>query len=475
MELTDIIRSVRRYWVVTLGVFLVFLLAGFAASSTRGESYEASALVVVSFAETPAFGVPSTDRYVQNQLVVFNSSELAGLVADEVDGLSTEAVQAMTDFEQVDGSDIIRVSSRSGSPEQAQAVANAYADQYVALIRDQIEEASQPRIEAIDNEIDDIEDQIARLDTEIPEAGPFAAALNQERTTLRARLTNQSQAREQLILDRDRAQASNRTLQRAELPTEPEASRLILAAALFVGVIAGGVAAVAYGRLTGRVLDSREIAEAFRTPVAAALPAAGASSRRENLLVSPLDDPSIRGLCVRIEAHAQADSLVVAVAGSTSVSGATTTAAGIAAHFGRQGIDTLLIDLDMNNPELSQIVESMDELSRAPFGVDGGLLLVDLPTPGVRFTGAGEGTARVTRQQIEGVVATIRQVASVVVIDCGSVLDSAIALRLIEQADVAVVAVPIRRQRSLDLEIVAEELRSTGTAVLPVTTPVTGR
>ncbi len=474
MELLDIVRAIRRYWALTAAVVVLFLLLGVLATLGRGQSYEASALVVVSFAESDGFGAPSTDRYVQNQLVVFQSSMLAAEAAEELDGLSTEQVQAITDFEQVDGSDIIRVIARSGSAEQSREVANSYAAAYVDVTRQQILESSRPQIEAIDAELEAIADDLNQLPSAGDVTNPLAANVNQERAQLRARQTELSQLREELVLARNQAQASNRILQEAELPGPSGNPTLLLAAALFVGSTAGAVAAAGYARLTGRVLDGEEIAETLGVPPAATLPALPKKLRGENVLAHPPDWAAVRGLCVRIEGQTLGDTLVIAVAGTDSVSGTTTAAVAISAQYGRQGFDTLLVDLDVMNPELSRLAGTGDGVAAFLDG-SGQVTSIDLAIPGVRFTGVGSSPTRLPRESVEELVKALAHSARVVVIDCGTLLDSAASRRIVELADAAVLAVPIKRQRSTDLAVIAQDLRPRDNALLPVVTSVARR
>lgn len=474
MELLDIVRSIRRYWALTAAVVVLFLLLGILASLGRGQSYEASALVVVSFADSEGFGAPSTDRYVQNQLVVFQSSMLAAQVAEELDGLSTEQIQALTDFEQVEGSDIIRVIARSGSAEESREVANSYAAAYVDVTRRQILESSRPQIEAIDTELEAIAEDLDGLPAPGDVADPLAGNVNQERAELRARQTELNQLREELVLARNQAQAGNRILQEAELPGPSGNPTVLLAAALFVGSIAGAVTAAGYSRITGRVLDGEEVAETLGVPLAASLPTLPRKLRGEDVIAHPPDWAAVRGLCVRIEGQTSGDALIVAVAGTDSVSGTTTTAVAIGAHFGRQGLDTLLVDLDVMDPQLSRLAGTDDDISHLLEG-SGDVTSTDLPIPGVRFSGLGPEPDRIPRERVEDLVKCLGHAARVVVIDCGTLLDSASSRRIVEVADAAVLAVPIKRQRSADLSVIAQDLRSGDGLVLPVVTPVARR
>ena len=93
--------------------------------SGSGNVYQTEARVLVG-GPAESFS-SSTDREVQNQLVLFESVELADRVA-EVTGIPAREVLVSSEFRQIPGSDVIAVMASNSSPERAQAIANAYVD-----------------------------------------------------------------------------------------------------------------------------------------------------------------------------------------------------------------------------------------------------------------------------------------------------------------------------------------------------------
>jgi MinD-like ATPase involved in chromosome partitioning or flagellar assembly len=250
---------------------------------------------------------------------------------------------------------------------------------------------------------------------------------------------------------------------------------------------------VSLARRSGRVLDIEEVEDVLGTPIAATIPRSSRVNDRSNLLADPLSNslvPVIHELCVRAEAGESNGGLTIAVVGAEAAAGVTTVAAAMAAHFGGQGVDVLLVDLDTAHPELSRLAggESNgsdallvpDRPNRSRARKDGALAevtieAVETNAPGVSFAGVGMEPARISRDSTERVVGATRRSAGVVVFDGGALLNAASSLRLAELVDVVVVAVPIKRQRSNTLAIVGQQLGTSAATVLPVITPASRR
>ncbi|HSP28099.1 MAG TPA: hypothetical protein VLN74_06075, partial [Ilumatobacteraceae bacterium] len=382
---------------------------------------------------------------------------------------------------------------------------------YDEAIAEQVIRARAPELEYIESELESVQQQLTAINAEIaqtvlpfldaPVGGPaiptidqVAPALATERVLLSDRSVALVEIRNELVRAQSQLQVGNRSIQLADLPTTAAGglNPLILGASLFVGVIAGALAAVALARSTGRVLDTDEVEDALGTPIAATIPRSSQFADRSRLLADPLSGslvPIINELCVRAEASETDGGLTVAVIGTDAAAGVTTVAAAMAAHFGDQGVDVLLVDLDTTHPELSRLAGVESNASAALFRPDrasksrptGGTMLqmtvdaVRTNAPGVSFAGVGTEPGRISRDAMEQVVEATRRSADVVVLDGGAMLDAASSVRLAELVDVVVLAVPMKRVRSSTLAIVGQRLRLSPATVLPVITPTSGR
>jgi capsular polysaccharide biosynthesis protein len=519
LELVRLVRAVRRYWWLAGLIAVAFLALGLLAGTGRTPQYEARAMVLVSPAGISSFAETSTDRFVQNQLVVFESQLLARQVEDTLDDIDAAELRRSTTFEQVVGTDIITVIAMSPSGERAQAIANGYASGYVTIIEEQSTRAREPELEILEQELAEARERLDEVTAEVQErlaplvaaAGPddaiptieqLAPALATDRDLLFDRVLELTEARNTLAREQAQLQAGNQVLQLADLPTSPGATvgPTVVAAALFAGLIFGGLAAVAMARLSGRVLDAGEVPDALGVPVAATVPRVAGVKDRSRLLVDPLPGelaPLVHELCVRAEASGSEHGLTVAVVGADDASGVTTIAAAMAGRFAYDGARVVLGDLDASHPELSALAgEHADGLSRlvradssgptaspersdqgGPYGPANGagatLDVVPTPIDGMAFAGFGADPARIPRHRVEALLDAMSRVARIVVLDAGTMMDAASSIRLTELVDVVVLAVPLRRQRSSALAVVAQQLRSTEATVLPVLTPAT--
>ena len=157
MELSFIIAAIRRYiWVVYLCA-LLGLAAGLLIPASRAESYSATSALIV---RPPATEVTEaeregTARYIQSQVAVMESDDLANEVAERLDlpfELIDPALTVLTDA----ASDIITLTARAGDPDTAIRIANGYASQFLERRAGEIRERNTTLIAIIDAQLEAI-------------------------------------------------------------------------------------------------------------------------------------------------------------------------------------------------------------------------------------------------------------------------------------------------------------------------------
>ena len=133
----------RRRWVIVASVLVAGLLAGFLAFS-QTKTYTTNALVLVDLGRTAnsAAGVQSApdefvrdSRSVQTELFVLNSSRgIRERVNERLEGENGEMPPGSVSFSLADRNvqSGIRINAMSTDPQAAAALANAYAEEYVA-------------------------------------------------------------------------------------------------------------------------------------------------------------------------------------------------------------------------------------------------------------------------------------------------------------------------------------------------------
>lgn len=508
MELVFIARAVRRYLWFTLGCVGIGLVAGYLVAPTPDEVYETEAWVQI--APNQGAGATATDREVQNQLVVLDSSAIAEAVAAGTGEMDAFEVRQATTFEQVPGSDIIRVVVSTPSAQLSQQVANAYVGSFIDTLESQLESRQAPDLESLDETIAVIETELDAVNEEIeavlepyldvagsPDAVAVLPALEQLAPSLasqrQALMTQHSELvrlRTDIAVSRAQDQVGTRIVHEAALPTQTVSSRpsLLLLAGPLAGLVVGALAAVTLARLSPRVLDVEEITATLGFPVAGSIPARRYVGPR-SLFADPVPpelEPAIHELCVRAEASGTIGRvLTVMVAGASGGAGATTVSIAMASHFARSGPEVVLVDADVGHPQLSGAVGE---------SVSGIELLLDTPVvdntsgrrsarrdrqaftgtdlPGVGFAGLGPAVDgyQLRREDVPDLIDQVSRSAEVVVFDAGMLMDAASNLELSRLVDVLVLCIPEKRQRAAELDVVGRQLAGTRGTVLPVLT-----
>lgn len=512
MELVFITKAIRRYWWMVVIGTVVGLLAGALAAPADGDTYESEALIQVAPVTEFGSAATSTDRYVQNQLTLLDSIALAQQVADDVGESSAAVVRSSTAVEQVDGTDIVRIYVRAGDPALSQDIANGYVDAYQESVRRQSLDAREPDIMSLQSSLSGLREQLTTVDAQIQaELAPFLPggasanplvvpgiedvnpALATERTVLLEEYSELLIARNQMEFGTSQQRTGTQVLQRAELPTAPTDGglALLLIAGPVIGAVLGAFAAVAWARVSRRVLDVDEIGDVLGAPVVGAIPAVrGVGDFQQLVRAGPPEAivPAIQQLCVQAEAAGGSTEgpLTVVVATASRGAGGTSTAALLARRYAENGTKVLLMDADSSDPALSRAfggaargirslidAEVRGDTRRAatarsirPYSETG--------YPNLRFAGLDE-TAEgrsLRRQDAPALLVAAGHHAQIVVVDVGPLMSAAASVHLAELCDALVLVVPEKRQDRGELELVGRQLKTMGTIALPVSTDI---
>lgn len=503
MELVYVTRAIKRYWWITAIGAILGLVGGLFLGAGGSATYSSQALILIA-PPGEGLGSTSTDRYLQNQLLVFDSGALADEVAVRA-GAEGMPIGQWTTFEQVAGSDMVRITVAAPTAELSQTVANAYVVSYLDAVRGQLDDAQAPDVDAINDALEEVDTAIDEVDSQIEAAlAPFISSASSESAIPSIEQVSPTLATQrQVLLDqyigllRDRnelelgaqTRASSQVIQRASLPTlpDPRSRNLILFAAPLAGLMFGALISVAVARGSSRVLDIDEVEEILDLTVAGRLPRERELSRAGVDFARSLPrsfEPVVHELCVRSEASELAGtSLVVAVVGAEESAGTTTTALAMATRFAEVGSEVLLVDMDQRSPDLTESVgESLSGvryLATADADADGRRQsrnrppLIGSVVPGVRFAGQGDAGSRrpLRRDEVVRMLARAGEYATVTVIDAGVLMDAASSVQLAHTADAVVLTVPLSRQRRGALKVCARQLRNARGTILPVITP----
>ena len=333
----------ERWWMVLLAV-IIATAAATAYVLTAEKRYEAEADLLI----TPVSGSDtllgqlglireSTDptRDVETASRLTTTIDVAERVREELElsGSPRDLLDEVT-AEPVAQSNIVAVSARAGSPEEAQELANAFAEAVVddrtEQLHDQIEDVL-PGLRSGGGPTTDetVDEQVARL--EALSAGPDP--------TIRVE-----------------------TL--ADLPTEPVSPRPVLSIAggLLAGLVLG--VAMAFG---SQVLDPRlrredQLRRLYRLPILARVPIEKRRVRGGPIgpqQVTPAVAEAyrtLRGTLSMARGRWRKSSRAILVTGASPGEGKTTTAINLATSLALAGSHVILIEADLRRPAIGPAV-----------------------------------------------------------------------------------------------------------------------
>ena len=340
--LNRFVQTLReRLWLV-LGIIALTTGVAILYIATTGKVYEAEADLLVSPVSGsensvyPIAGIPEPSpdptRDVETAARQVTSLGVAERVMDRVD--TSETPRELLDkvrAEPIAQSDLVAVLARESSPEAAQELANAFAEEAVAHRTDQMHD---------------------RIDAALPGLRQSLADAGGANATLEDQITNLEILAQQpypsLSLDAP-----------AGLPRTPVAPRplLSIAGGLLAGLILGIATAFATQILDPRLRREEQLRRLYRLPILARIP------QEPTRKAQPLDPRSLsahsteayRSLRATLAASVKGGrSRTVLVTGPSASEGKTTTAVNLAASLAASGQKVILIEADLRRPAVGR-------------------------------------------------------------------------------------------------------------------------
>jgi capsular exopolysaccharide synthesis family protein len=405
----EYIRAVRRRWfdvvlAVAVAVGAGYLVSSVAPPGPASRSYDATSVLLVS-GNQYATGAPSVGALAELTTVGVVPDRVANQLGTSEDGAQLAAgVRSQADS----SAGILKVTATATQPQRAQLLANAFARELVAYVRDLQAKAVAQQTGPVQHRLDVLQADIDQLDGQIAGAGPLQRSeLQAKRDALVRQYGLAYESYQQL------ATSSTQPLRLSLIPAtgareisaggiEPprsRTSRMILAGIL--GVVIGIILVLILDRFDGRI-RTRQVAErAFGRPVLAEIPAVSRRSRRRRLVLQSaprsVAADAFRTLALQLSMPALAPT--AAGAGTASASsvigngspapangdteqtgngaagppktvlvvsagpgdGKTTVAANLAAAFANRGRRCLVLSCDFRRPKIHRLLGCANE------------------------------------------------------------------------------------------------------------------
>lgn len=364
----------RRAWIVVVAT-VVTVAAALAVSFVQDPLYEGQAEVLVQNRTTDSLFNPNTgqrvdpERFVETEIAILESRPVEQRVAEAL-GTSTD------DLPDVDGragtTDIVEVTAEHGEPQRAAALADAYADAYLAFKRQQaVDELSAAaaevgaKIAALQSEVDALEAEIAQRE------GVEAETLLRRRDQLVAQQALFRQTLDELQVDSALRSGGAQLVAHSEIPDEPVSPQPLRNGVLggVVGLLLGVGLAFLVDHLDDTLRDTDDFGRVTEgVALMGVIPAVAGWKTKDRPRVITVEAPhspaaeAYRSLrtSVRFMAYEQ-PMRIIQTTSPVAAEGKTTTVVNLGVALARAGHRVLIVDADLRRPRVHAFFRMANE------------------------------------------------------------------------------------------------------------------
>ena len=463
MDLRRFLALVRARWWLLAAIMLVSAAFALGISLTQPDRFQASAELLfgrTTAAETVAGGADDTvasPQQAATNLALASLDTVAARVKQRFPATTVDELNGAVDVTSKGNSDLVTVTAEWSTPAGAARMANAFADQIVALRR----ETAQAEVERA---IDAMNETLRQREAASAGGSPGQAATDaDEIRLLRDRIA-------QLEVLKELQTGGVQVVQPATPPGErssPNPVRYAIIAAL-LGLVLGLIVLVLLARFDERIQDEDELMSLFPAPVMARIPEEARSRRRT------VHDPSLIEAFDFLRLNLQlmgprSGSQVVAVTSPVAGDGKTTVVGGLARSLASSGEEVVVVDLDLRNPMLHSYFDvprepgrgALDALLESESADDYAQLTSQ---PRLRVLPAALHpvlpSALLGSGRLENLLEQLRKGADYVLLDTPPVSAVADASAIATAADGVILVIDLSRTHRNELLVAAEQLHN---------------
>ncbi len=344
----DVVR--RRKWVVIVSVLLAVLVATLLTAVQTPIYVSSSAVLVQPRGQDGLYNTQDTywdlDRAIQTEIQVIEGEAVQLRVQEN---LALDEPPSSVSGSQVGTSDVLSLSVRDANAANAQTLANAYAEAYIEIRREQSVGELLSAVNEVQVAIDDLQAELDAL-----------AEDDARRPSLVAQLASFSTTLDQLRVDAALRTGGAAVIQTAALPispVEPTPARTAVLAAV-VGLMIGLGAAFLIEYFDDKIRLEEDLERVAGRPVLTVVPIDPPPNYLPIALSEPTHDSveAYRGLRTNLQFLGLDRPIrVIQLTSSLAAEGKTTTSSNLAVVLAQAGHRVALVDGDLRRPRLHEV------------------------------------------------------------------------------------------------------------------------
>jgi succinoglycan biosynthesis transport protein ExoP len=434
LDFPTFLALLRRRARLIIGIGLAAAVLAFAISSLFPDRYDASADLLFHQPSGPVLVNPNEpgsevsaepERVAATNLALASLDIVAVRVKQSIDtSLSVKELRDSVSIQPQGQADVVTITARASTPEEAAEVANAFASEVVALRR----ESARTKIQKV---IDAIGVQLAQSTSLSPEVSAHLSS-------------RASQLEVQKRLEAGDAEVVEQALP-PDSPASPKPLRNAIVA-LLLGLILGVVVAVLLRRFDRHVHDEEDIVEIIGAPIVGRVPVI----KEDDGWKYDLALESFQFLRANLQLRSTTSSYrTFAVTSALPGEGKSTVAMRLAQAMALSGSSVILTDCDLRRPALHTAlgVSAASGVTTAlSSDVPPSRLLLETPIPNVKLLPAGPltvmpGTMITGDHDIGKLIRELAKLADYVIVDTSPVTIGADASTIASEVDATLMVV----------------------------------